>query len=86
MIDIVDRLRATSGGVVADTQILNAAIEAADEIERLRNTIAQCELLSEQLRSLATELDMQITSSAALRELSRLGQEYDAAPTPTEKD
>ena len=35
-IDIVDRLRAPRGGIVADTQTLEAARDAADEIERLR--------------------------------------------------
>jgi len=42
-IDILDRLRAPSGGVVADTQIIKAARAAADEIERLRALIAEIE-------------------------------------------
>ena len=33
-------LRMPSGGVVADTQIIAAAREAADEIERLRAALA----------------------------------------------
>lgn len=39
MIDIVDRLRAPIGDVVADQHVLTAAITAADEIVRLRGLV-----------------------------------------------
>lgn len=43
MIDLVHRLRAPSGGVVADTQIIEAARLAADEIELLRSLLIEAD-------------------------------------------
>ena len=45
-IDILDRLRAPSGGAVADTQIIEAARSAADEIERLTELLNAIEILT----------------------------------------
>lgn len=40
--DLIHRLRAPDGGVVANTQIISAARQAADEIERLRGALTVC--------------------------------------------
>tara|TARA_R100001086_G_C11754701_1_gene236378 strand:- start:500 stop:745 length:246 start_codon:yes stop_codon:yes gene_type:complete len=47
-IDIVHRLRAPRGGIVADTQTLSAARDAADEIERLRAGLEEIDMRGKQ--------------------------------------